>query len=481
MFFVDPLYPYFLGVVYTFVGHDLLVVRLIQTLIGVATVWLVADVGRRLAGRAVGNAAALLYAVYPPVIFNEAEIEKTVFAAFFVALAVAAALRGSRRACIVAGLAIGLASLSRANMLLLVLPLGVLLVRQAGAWHWRRLSLFVAAASLVLTPVVWRNHHVGGEFALVTSAGQNLFIGNNPYNTAGSYGQLPFVRASPAFEEDDFRRAAEEQTGRAMSPAELSRFWAGQALEHVRLNPGFALRMLARKAELLVNDYEVPDNQDVYFVERYSPVLRWSFLSFGWIFPFAIVGLATSLRSRGVRLLAGVIGVYACSVIAFFVNARYRIPMMPFLIVLAAMGLASIARMVAAVEIRKLAVATAVGLAAALFSFQHLSFHDRDVNNALAWHNLGGLQARVGRYDDAVDSYLSSLNLAPTLEGSRLELAALLAERGQLDEAEAQLVTATELDPGSVDAWIGLGDLYRMTGHPARAGRAYDRAKGLSR
>ena len=38
MFFVDPLYPYFLGVVYTFVGHDLLVVRLIQMLIGVATV-----------------------------------------------------------------------------------------------------------------------------------------------------------------------------------------------------------------------------------------------------------------------------------------------------------------------------------------------------------------------------------------------------------------------------------------------------------
>ena len=413
-------------------------------------------------------------------IFNEAEIEKTVFAAFFVALAVAAALRGSRRACIVAGLAIGLASLSRANTLLLVLPLGVLLVRQAGVWHWRRLSLFVAAASLVLTPVVWRNHHVGGEFALVTSAGQNLFIGNNPYNTAGSYGQLPFVRASPAFEEDDFRRAAEEQTGRAMSPAELSRFWAGQALEHVRLNPGFALRMLARKAELLVNDYEVPDNQDVYFVERYSPVLRWSFLSFGWIFPFAIVGLATPLRSRGVRLLAGVIGVYTCSVIAFFVNARYRIPMMPFLIVLADGARVNRAHGGGGrdPEARR---GDGGGLAAALFSFQHLSFHDRDVNNALAWHNLGGLQARVGRYDDAVDSYLSSLNLAPTLEGSRLELAALLAERGQLDEAEAQLVTATELDPGSVDAWIGLGDLYRMTGHPARAGRAYDRAKGLSR
>lgn len=477
MFFVDPLYPYFLGLTYTFFGHNLLIVRVIQALLGVGTVWLTADVGRRLSGRATGNLAALLYAVYPPAIFNEGEIEKTVFATFFLLLAVALALRGSRRACILGGAAIGVAALSRGNIVVLAIPLAIYLARRSGAWHWRRPCLLLAGCAVVLSLVVWRNHHVGGEYALVTSAGQNFFIGNNPYNTAGSYGQLPFVRPNPEFEEEDFRRVAESNTGRAMSPSDVSRYWAGQAIEHMKLNPGFALRMFGRKTLLLFNDYEVPDNQDLYLVASSSPVLRWSFLSFGWIFPFALVGAATSLRSREVRLLAMIVAAYACTVVAFFVNARYRIPMMPFFVILAALGLAWIARTVEAMTLRKLALATLLAAVAAGFSFQRLSFHDRETNTALAWRNLGALQAREGHQDDAVDSYLASLRIVPQNESIRVELAVLYAELGRLGEAQDQLIEVTQRNPQAADAWIALGDLYQLTDRPARARQAYDRAR----
>ena len=285
MFFVDPLYPYFLGAVYALFGHQLLLVRLLQAAIGVGTVVLVRHLGQRLGDGAIGNGAALLYAVYGPAIFNEAEIEKTAFAAFFLLLAVVLTLGSTRSAWLLGGVAIGLATLSRANMLLLVVPLGLYLVRGgAGSWHPRRTGLFIAGCLLVLTPVVWRNYHVGGEFSLVTSAGQNLYIGNNPYNTSGNYGQLPFVQPAPEYEEDDFRAAAETRTGHTMRPGEISRYWARAAWNHVRANPGFAARMLGRKVSLVLNDYEVPDNQDMLSWPATLPILRWSLLSFGWMY-----------------------------------------------------------------------------------------------------------------------------------------------------------------------------------------------------
>ena len=57
VFFQEPLYPYFLGCVYAVSGRDLDVVRIIQVVLGVLTCWLVARLGRRLAGlrRAVGG------------------------------------------------------------------------------------------------------------------------------------------------------------------------------------------------------------------------------------------------------------------------------------------------------------------------------------------------------------------------------------------------------------------------------------------
>ena len=65
VFFQEPLYPYFLAVVYKAFGRDLLICRLIQAALGVLTCYLVARLGRRLAGEWAGVLAALLLACLP--------------------------------------------------------------------------------------------------------------------------------------------------------------------------------------------------------------------------------------------------------------------------------------------------------------------------------------------------------------------------------------------------------------------------------
>src|SRR6476469_7911545 len=72
VFYQAPLYPYFLGAVYTIFGRDLLVVRIVQALIGSASCVLLGMAGARLFSKRVGLIAGLALALWAPAIFFDA-------------------------------------------------------------------------------------------------------------------------------------------------------------------------------------------------------------------------------------------------------------------------------------------------------------------------------------------------------------------------------------------------------------------------
>src|SRR6185369_11619212 len=112
----------------------------------------------------------------------------------------------------------------------------------------------------------------------------------------GAYGVVPFVRANPHFEEEDFRAEAESRAGRSLTRAEVSAFWLRAGLAHVAAEPAFAARAFGRKLVLFWNDFEISDNQDQYLLERFSWVLRLPLLSFGWVAPLAVLGVVAGWR-----------------------------------------------------------------------------------------------------------------------------------------------------------------------------------------
>ena len=128
---------------------------------------------------------------------------------------------------------------------------------------------------LVLLPVLVRNRWVGEDWVFTTSqAGANLFIGNNPGNVTGTYAVPPFVRPSPLFEQEDFHRYAEHTVGRRLSPSEVSRFYVGEVVGWAVREPGRFLRLQGTKALAFLDRWEYPDNWSLYFVRRFSPLLR---------------------------------------------------------------------------------------------------------------------------------------------------------------------------------------------------------------
>jgi hypothetical protein len=221
------------------------------------------------------------------------------------------------------------------------------------------------------------------------------------------------VRATALHEEDDFRSVAEAETGHPLSTGGVSSFWLGKALDHVSSEPAFAAEMMGRKLLLLVADYELPDNQDMYFVARESPVLRLPLPTFGWILPPALLGISLGLRRRETQRLALLVAAFGASIVVFFVQARFRMPAMPVLSVFAASGGAWLFGILRERRWRIAALTAAPLVVVAFVSARMPANQDPTVHRALDFQNFGALYARTGEIDRATLAYRESLRLAP--------------------------------------------------------------------
>jgi len=380
-FYMDPLYPYLLGLVYRLGGHDLMLARLCNVACSVGATAATALLGRRVGGPVVGGLAALGFAVYAPDIFNVGELDKTALSMLLVAsfLFLASGRCPWERAA--AGVVLGLAILTRANLLVFV-PLGALVFARDSR---RGALLFLAGVVAALAPVTLRNHAVSGQWVLTTTQlGQNFYTGNNPENPYGAYGVVLFVRANPHFEEEDFHRVAEERAGRTLTAGEASWFWLRAAVAHMADDPAFALRAFGRKAMLFWNDFEISDSQDQYLLERESRILRLPLLGFGVVVALAALGVAATLRSSEVvRRLTAFVLVYWLTLVAFFLFGRYRIQVVPALLPLAGLGVVVAARRLTAGEPQRIASALAIVGGAAWLSFHTVGLFTRDHPNVV--------------------------------------------------------------------------------------------------
>src|SRR3989338_6661903 len=88
---------------------------------------------------------------------------------------------------------------------------------------------------------------------------------------------------------------------------------------------------------MLFNDYEIPSNYHFHIFQRLLPWTPVFFISFGWILALGLVGLLSRRKLR-----TGTPAFFACvylfSALAIHIQARYRFPLVPVLILMAAFG-----------------------------------------------------------------------------------------------------------------------------------------------
>lgn len=482
VFYQAPLYPYLLGVVHALLGSDVGIVRVCQAVLGAGSAVLLAAAGGRFFSPRVGLAAGFVLALYAPAIFVDATLQKSVVDVFLLTgllWLLSRTLDGAPAAgrWVGAGAALGALCLTRENALILVAALGLWLwlERRARRDWLRQAALAAAGVGLVLGPVAVRNGVVGGEWHLTTSQlGSNFYIGNGD-GAHGSYRPLRYGRGDAAFERGDARALAEAAVGRDLTPAGVSRYWFGRTLDDVAAAPGRWLGLLIRKTALTFNAVEVVDTESQYAHAEHSlPLAATGWLThFGVLAPLAVIGAAATWpRRRRLLPLYLMLGFYAASVIAFYVVARYRYPLVPFLVLFAAAGgdhLLRAARRAAALPraplIAAAALACAVGANWPLSSKDHM--------RAVSYNNLATAYRERGDLPRAVALYQTALSLDADYAQAHSNVGSALAAAGEPQRAIEHYQQAVAADPGAGDLRFNYGNALLAADHFAEAAEQF--------
>ena len=437
-FFRAPLYPYFLALWSALSPDSTLLARMAQGVLGAVTAGLTAGLAQRVAGRASAWWAGVLVAVSPVMVALDAELLIPVLLVPLLLLALGCCVRwgGEDRpwAALGTGLLFGLAAIARPNVLLFMPALFAWTL-----WRTRRpaAGLALALGTLVpIVPVTVANALAGDAALISTQAGVNLWIGNNPQSD-GVSAIVPGTRQGWWNGYYDAVAAAEAEEGRALKPSEVSQHYVGRSLAWMSRDPAAAARLLAWKARLLATNVELANNQDLEFTARRTlPALRYSPSRWDLLFGFGLVGLVLAWRrgQRGAGVLLGFTAVYALSVVLFFVNARFRAPLLPVLSVGAGYALVQLAAGLRARDVRACAL---VGLPALLLvGLSNLVPAAVQESDAAGLADLGRAELARGDAGAALDLLSAATAEAPRSVQVRMALsAAIVAATGDHERA----------------------------------------------
>jgi 4-amino-4-deoxy-L-arabinose transferase-like glycosyltransferase len=339
-----PLYPYTLATTHALSGSRYLAPRILQAFLEGASCLLVMLIGVRLFSRTIALAGGALTALAGSLVFFTGTLVSASLAVFLGLLATAALLlvtkSESKWMFLSAGIAVGLASLNRPEMLLLTIPLAAIALNRAQIplkqrCLWGALGVFGVA--LAVGPVTARNILRGGAPVLISdNGGINLYIG-----TAEKFGGMIGLRPGPEW--DHLTREVENEYG--LVPDKIkSPYYVRRSVEIITSDPLRYIRHVAYKALLFWHGYELMSNFDLYDARAQSPILDallhdgpGLLIPFGLIGPLGLAGILLVFARRHRARVAALVPIVLClTAMIFFVTARFRLPAIPLLALFAA-------------------------------------------------------------------------------------------------------------------------------------------------
>lgn len=475
-FFRAPFYNYFLGLIYALTGDSISAARFIQLLIGSFTAPIVYLLGREVFDRRVGLLAAIAVLLTGDIVYFEGELVLEASAMWLILVSLLLLVRYIKEpsamtlACL--GFSTGLAIIDRPNAIVL-LPLVVWVVWRNGKIDAKSpllrhallfTSIMMVPIGLVLLHNVTRSEYA---FTIATQGGVNFYIGNNA-DADGVSAVMP-GRLGYNWQYADIKYAAEQDMKAKLTSANVSSYYFGLGVKSIMSDPIGWLKLMVKKTYLIFSGDDISNNRNLpafkseFFLFKLLPI------GMGVLAPLGLVGLVFCLRkSRESQVLAWFVVLYSLSFIAFFVNSRFRLPLLPILAIFAAALLMECYDRIRNRQIRQTTfvlvgvVVLAVLLNANLYGMQF-------DNRQQALFSKGNLYLETGDYPRAINSYYEAIAFERPLQQVHLNLGIAFLKSGQLDSAWNHFITEDSLFGGSAEAMNNLAYLYRQTGQTAEA------------
>lgn len=482
-YFRAPLYPYMLAGIFKLTGFVPSRARLVQVLLGsLLPVFLFLFVDGVFRNRKAAFWCAAVAVFYPTFLYYDASLLITSTMTLLTVLLIWQLYRTQENPSytnfVLAGILLGLAGLARPNILLLgpALALWAWLAVRPNLGSKRTLYRYLvlgAVTVLVILPVTIRNYRVADDFVFIAwQGGFNFYLGNN---TAAS----GWSATAPGIDytwEGGYRDAIvipENETRSTLKRSEVSEYWYARTLGEITRLPGAFLALQFKKLRLFFNGYEIPNNQNLYFAREYAGLLRPLmfdrplYFPFGLLAPLALIGLGLTFGEwRKYLLLYLVLGSYIFSLMLFFVCARYRQPLIPFMLVLAVPAVMKLAAYIKKRQYKKIIIFGAVFVLLALESNHDMLKLDPSRVRAEDFFTLGAAQLENGRIEEAETNFSLALAADSTHGAACNNLGLIYTNRNDYLGALPLFQKAVRYEPQVLENYfnyatvlINLGDL----------------------
>lgn len=469
-FFRAPLYPYILAAIYAVFGHNYLMPRLMQLLLGLLSIFMVYRIGQKLFSERTGHLAAGMMALYGLFVFFEGELLLDSFALFLNLVVIWWLITippaSSAWKWLAAGALVGLAALARPNILIFipVVVFWIFVPKPRLAQKGRKASLFLLGTLLLIAPVTLRNYLVGQDWVLISSqGGVNFYIGNNA-EADGFSATFPGLGSNWDYADVTF--LARQATNKNLKPSEISRFYFKKGLKFITTQPFDFLKLIARKLYLLFNATEISNNLDYHFARRFTPVLNWLPLNFGITGPLLFLGLLLMRRreipvNRETGLMLGFVIAYSVSLLAFFITARFRLVLLPFFLIISAAALDWLLSHLQQKRFNVLIQVFIFLIAAAWLINSKWVGQNRKSVLAESYVRIGNCFLRNGQEHRAVLEFSRALSIDSTQALANLNKGVIYFKLGNSELAEAAFRREMQINPQEPRAYDNLSVLYR--------------------
>ncbi len=508
-FYRAPGYPYFLGLIYIIFGKDYFTPRLIGIIIGALSCALIYLIGKELFSHKIGILAGLFASLYGMLIYFDSMLLTVYLEIFFCLLGIFWILRWSKtqenRHILTAGIFWGLASIVRPNFLIFV-PVFALYVlfhfkKQILIKRLKTIGFFVCGLLPFIIVVMSINMIAGKDTVILAwNGGVNFYFGNNQAANGWS-------ATSPEIDATwwgGYREAiviAEKAAGHSLRPSQVSDYWFKRGFSYILSKPFDWIKLMVKKVYLFCSSFEISNNQSIVSFREYSLLMRLPLLNYGLVFALAVLGIVLSAAKERTLIINLFILSYAFSIVIFFVTARYRMPIVPFLLIFSSYTIFWIMQKIKNKSHKKIALVAIAFIAIFVVckldlcgshvinkSFIHLSLGNRyfekgdfkkaieeydeslkyNPSNAGALNALGNTYLMLGKRHEAITLYRRSLSIVPSMD-ALCKMGILHSMQGSGDSARYYLMAAIAHDSTNPEAYYYLGMHYANNKDPKNA------------
>jgi hypothetical protein len=496
-FYGLPGYAYLLAALYKLAGYGPFIPALLQALLDAGTATLIykisvaifPGIGLRRA-QVAGLVAAVGWAFFVPAQTYAGILMPTAWLVFIFWLIlwriISQKNAPGKSEALILGLLVGLTATAIATILFLIpLLISAIVLKPAISTHSQfrtRISalvlLFLGAA--VGTSPCWVHNCLVAQDRVFLSAhsGINFWIGNNP--AASGYPRFPpGLRAGQAAMLQDSIDTAESAAGHPLKRGEVSHYWSAKARDYIERDPVAWLRLLALKLRTFWSAFQYDDLSIITILREQG--VTFPGIYFGLVATLALPMMLLLWNSAPLsRWITVAIVLHLLALLPVFTTERYRLPIVPGLLVFAAFGLITFFNNLVAGKFNSVISYGALLTVSTLFvswpqsdpSLWALDAYNsgwqalESGNLALAENKLqlahayvptnpetnfalGNLRLAEGNSAAASAFYLATLQLDNHHRGALNNLGVMALDGGKFDVAENWLRQAEDIDPGN--------------------------------